>query len=65
VAAVVALFEMAAQGSGATDFDGVHHALLVRRQRVLVPVGRAVLVEDVGDLQDRPGGAADGRRGAV
>ena len=54
VSALIALFQVAAQGGGATAFDGSHDPLVFPRQGVLLPVGGAVLADDVGDLVGRP-----------
>jgi hypothetical protein len=55
MAAVVALFEVAAQRGGATALESSHDALVLQRQRVLLAVGGTVEAEDVGDLVGRPG----------
>ena len=54
VLAVVAPFDDAAQRRRAAGFDGLHQAVLMRRQRVSLPVGGAVLSKDVGQLQGWP-----------
>ncbi len=54
VLAVVAPLEGAAQGRSAAGFDGLHQAVLVQRQTVCLPVSRAVLSKDGGQLQGWP-----------
>jgi len=51
VLAAVAPFDDTAQLRGPAGFDGMHQALLIRRHRVGLPVGGAVLSKDVGQLQ--------------
>jgi hypothetical protein len=49
--AVVAPFDGAAQAGRTAGFDGLHQAVLMQRQGMRPPVRRAVLSEDVGQLQ--------------
>jgi hypothetical protein len=53
LAAVLAAFGMAAQGGGATGFDGAHDAPLAQAQVpcMLGAVGRLVAAEDIRHLQ--------------
>jgi hypothetical protein len=48
---VVAPFDSAAQDRRAAGLDGFDHAVLIERQTVSLPVCRAVLSKDVGQLQ--------------
>jgi len=54
VLAVVAPFDGAAQCGGTAVDDGLHEAVLVQGQGMRLPVGRAVLSKDVGQLGSRP-----------
>ena len=56
--AVVALFDVAAEGSRAAGLDGAHHFELSERQRVGRTVGLAVLSKNVGHFES---GAWHGR----
>ena len=51
VLAVVAPFDDTAQLRSPAGLDGMHQAVLIRRHRVGLPVGGAVLSKDVGQLQ--------------
>jgi hypothetical protein len=51
---VAALFDVAAQGRGAADLDGAHHAQLIERQGMRLPVARAVFSKNVSQLQSGP-----------
>jgi hypothetical protein len=51
---VAALFDVAAQGCGATDLDGAHHAQLIERQATRLPVARAVFSKNVSQLESGP-----------
>lgn len=55
VLAVVAPFDHTTQGRSPAGFDGLHQAMLGQGQGVCLPVGRAVLSKDVGQLQSWPG----------
>src|ERR1017187_3335233 len=54
VLAVVAPFDDTAQRRSPAGLDGMHQAVLMRRHRVSLPVGGAVLSKDVGQLQEWP-----------
>jgi len=49
--AVVAPFDDAAQRRRTAGFDGLHQAVLVQGQGMSLPVRRAILSKDVGQLQ--------------
>lgn len=55
VLAAVAPFDYTAQRGSAAGFDGLHQPMLVQGQGMGLPVGRAVLSKDVGQLQGWPG----------
>jgi hypothetical protein len=54
VGAVAAFFEVAAQSGRTADLDGAHHPQMIARQGMRLPVGRAVLSKNVGQLQSGP-----------
>ena len=54
VLAVVAPFDGATQRGGTAVDDGLHEAVLMQGQGMRLPVGRAVLSKDVGQLGSRP-----------
>jgi hypothetical protein len=62
VVALVALFDVAAQGRGAAGLNGPHQFELMQRQRVSLAVRGAVLSKNVGQLQSGPGHARSGFR---
>ena len=45
---------LAAERGGAADLDGAHHAQVVTRQTMTLPVGGSVLAKDVGQFQSGP-----------
>ena len=66
VLAVVAPFDNSAQDGRSAVFNGLHQAMLIQRQAMRLPIVRAVLSKDVGQLQGRlrHGRSAGGRGGA-
>jgi hypothetical protein len=53
VSAVVAPFDGTAQHGSTAGLDGGHQSMLMERQRMRLPVSRAVLSKDIGHLQVR------------
>jgi hypothetical protein len=53
VLALIALFQMTAEGGGPAQFDGTHDAALGRgeRSRMLFTIGFAITTQHVGDFQ--------------
>jgi len=51
ILAVVAPFDRTAQRRSPAGLDGLHEAVLMQGQGVVLPVSRAVLSKDVGQLQ--------------
>ena len=51
VLAVVAPFDHTAQRGCTAILDGLHQTVLMHRQRVRLPVSRAVFSKDIGQLQ--------------
>ena len=51
MAAVVTLILMAAQNRGSADLDGTHNSQLISGQPVGLSIGRAVLTENLRNLQ--------------
>ncbi len=68
MAAMVTLIHMTAQNSGPAGFDGAHGTMLLsgHGSAVDLPVLRAVLPEDISELQIGPGhlSAGSGRSGS-
>src|ERR1700687_2271731 len=54
VGAVAAFFEVAAQSGRTADLDGAHHPQMIARQGMRLPVVRAVLSKNGGQLQSGP-----------
>jgi len=52
--AVVAFFDMAAEGGGAADLDGAHNAQMFPRQRMGLAIVRAMLSKNIGHLKGWP-----------